>query len=563
MNRPRLFWALGGFALAALVVVLVALSLTTRQPRHVDMIWNDELEEPLTEPDPGRRWAVLEHEAEETFKHVLLPQFKDEPAVLANCELARARIRDRAAALLGLGAYQFEHKGQQWLSVFALNTARNTNAILLSWTSSDGQPRRHAYRIPITIRFSSFVYNKAILVKPVPDKEIVTEETIYPDELPLPADRPLAVAFRDRNANASNYVPVLPEPAELAAERLWSNVVRVSDVGKQHYFDLRTGRSIQPPGGYVIESEFYEGLAVASKAGDKPYGYIAATGKTVIAFQFDRACPFNQGWAWAEVGGKGGLIDKTGAWVIKPGTYDSIDTFVEEDLCAFLQGGKWGFLDRQGKVAIPATFVSDCCPQFSEGLCLIREIGGPASYIDKTGQVRISLPQEYCWCGPFQAGRARVSTGRPAFGGKCGYIDRNGKLVIPMEYTSGGDFSEGLAPVSRKSQVVYSSLRPHPQGDGYVNATDEPWGFIDPDNKLVVPMVYQYVWDFSEGLAPVRRNGLWGYVDKKGREVIPPKYSLAHPFDHGAAKVVREGKIQFIDRTGKTLVETGIDYVEF
>jgi len=47
------------------------------------------------------------------------------------------------------------------------------------------------------------------------------------------------------------------------------------------------------------------------------------------------------------------------------------------------------------------------------------------------------------------------------------------------------------------------------------------WGFIDKTGKLVIPLVYDWVWDFSEGLAVVVQNGKCGFIDKTGEVVIP------------------------------------------
>ncbi|MDR2409638.1 MAG: WG repeat-containing protein [Bacteroidales bacterium] len=44
---------------------------------------------------------------------------------------------------------------------------------------------------------------------------------------------------------------------------------------------------------------------------------------------------------------------------------------------------------------------------------------------------------------------------------------------------------------------------------------------------------YDYVGDFSEGLAYVELNGKYGYIDKTGTEVIPLKYDDAWGFSEG------------------------------
>ena len=63
--------------------------------------------------------------------------------------------------------------------------------------------------------------------------------------------------------------------------------------------------------------------------------------------------------------------------------------------------------------------------------------------------------------------------------------------------------------------------------------------------------MYDWVGDFSEGLATVKLNDKYGYIDKTGREVIPCKYDDAWNFSEGFAKVALNGKYGYIDETGK------------
>ena len=106
--------------------------------------------------------------------------------------------------------------------------------------------------------------------------------------------------------------------------------------------------------------------------------------------------------------------------------------------------------------------------------------------------------------------------------GKFGYIDRNGKIVIPARYTSAEDFSEGLAlvrPIDKKS---------------------DDYGYIDRMGKKVVrtetsstlssstlPDVEPRSLDkFSNGLSPRLVGDLLGYKNKAEKLVIPARYEI-------------------------------------
>lgn len=78
------------------------------------------------------------------------------------------------------------------------------------------------------------------------------------------------------------------------------------------------------------------------------------------------------------------------------------------------------------------------------------------------------------------------------------------------------------------------------------------FGFIDVNGRAVIPIEYNYAEDFSEGLAVVRhRTGKWGYIDTTGREAIPTQFNFAESFSYGIAKVRLDGKQGCIDKTGK------------
>ena len=49
------------------------------------------------------------------------------------------------------------------------------------------------------------------------------------------------------------------------------------------------------------------------------------------------------------------------------------------------------------------------------------------------------------------------------------------------------------------------------------------WGFIDRTGKLVVPIKYDSGWIFVDGLAYVEVDNKWGFIDKADNIVISSK----------------------------------------
>src|SRR5579864_7140921 len=112
----------------------------------------------------------------------------------------------------------------------------------------------------------------------------------------------------------------------------------------------------------------------------------------------------------------------------------------DSPLFVVLQNQKWGFMDRDGKIAIPAQFEYENF--FSEGLA----------------QVTVGK------------GKDRL----------IGYIDPHGTMVIPPRYYQAGDFSEGLAP------VAFETAKTEPCVDCSVYDWNMQWGYIDKTGRLAV-----------------------------------------------------------------------------
>lgn len=364
------------------------------------------------------------------------------------------------------------------------------------------------------------------------------------------------------------------------ADRDWTRVIPVNTQAGV-YFDLQTGRCFKNRE-FILrlyESAFSEGLRVAKSREDDRAGYIDTTGRVVIPFQYEHAGPFRDGRAYAVVGKRTGIIDKNGRWIVEPGQYDALHNF-NEGRCAFRKGDRWGFLDTSGKVVLPPVYQEPGFDEglvFREGLCLVKNAAGEKVYIDRNGYVRIRVPDARWNYSGFCEGLARVERmpsppeGEPldwgsiSTGIRCGFMAKDGRMVIEPRYGTAGDFSEGLAPVTVTHDGSFG-------GDELVGEwtpfPDEPepppaWGFINTKGEVVIPMVYQRALRFHEGLAPVMQGGKWGYIDRQGRMIIGAGFEDARPFCGGIAEVVIGEKIAYIDKSGCLIVRTDISGLRF
>jgi hypothetical protein len=305
------------------------------------------------------------------------------------------------------------------------------------------------------------------------------------------------------------------------------------------------------------------------------YCYVDASGALRIKPQFAFAGSFSQGLAAVNVGGlwdSGGFLGDTGEWkyidtqgIVVIGSlhaYDEVSEFSENGLaCVHLVGGDYGYIDRKGKLVIPARY-SSALPFSSNGLAGVR-IGEKYGYIDSSG--RTVIQPVYDEVTAFASnGLARVKVGE-----RYGFVDAQGRLLIPAKFEGATRFGEhGLAGVNSggKRGFIDSSgqyrIAPRFDGAGFFSAeglamvkVGKLWGFVDTSGKLVIAPAYEACSSFSWGRAAVQIRGLWGYIDASGRLVVEPSYDAAGDFDQAGRALVWSGPDQLlIDREGRTIV---------
>jgi hypothetical protein len=231
-----------------------------------------------------------------------------------------------------------------------------------------------------------------------------------------------------------------------------------------------------------------------------------------------------------------------------------------------VKDGKWGYVDRAGKIVVPPRF--DAAGRFSEGLAPVRA-GKKLGYADATGAVVLvpdAEPADGTLHRRFSSGRAMVKKGA-----RYGFIDRTGKLVVPARWLTAQDFSEGRALVCDEKGCgfvdpagKYALVPDAMGGTSFKNGmasiylamamSHKRTAFIDAAGK-VIPGQYEDSGNFSEGLAPVRFDYKWGYVDTSGKPVIRNVYEDAGEFSDGLAAVTLDtGRCGYFDRTGKLVI---------
>ena len=212
---------------------------------------------------------------------------------------------------------------------------------------------------------------------------------------------------------------------------------------------------------------------------------------------------------------------------------------------------------------------------FSEGLAPV-EVGGRYGWIDTAGAMII--PARHEGAGPFSCGRAAFQSG-----GRWGYLDVTGGQAIAPAFAWAGPFREGLAAVagdsgfffidtagSRLGRTNFTDARAFSGGFAAVRfgeGENYAWGFIDRAGRLAIdPVFAEAPSGFSEGKARVRieieRPWRCGFIDTSGGFVIDTLYDAAGDFREGLAAVGRgewqglvfRGSWGYVDATGRPVI---------
>lgn len=102
------------------------------------------------------------------------------------------------------------------------------------------------------------------------------------------------------------------------------------------------------------------------------------------------------------------------------------------------------------------------------------------------------------------------------------------ELAIRPQYDQVGHFHESLAPVR----------------------IGDRWGFIDRDGRTVVPFEFSGIRRGRDGRFGVQKGGKWGFVNSSGEMVIAPQYDDVGSFKDGVAPALKNGRWGFVTPLG-------------
>ncbi|MGL5808110.1 MAG: WG repeat-containing protein [Xenococcaceae cyanobacterium] len=208
--------------------------------------------------------------------------------------------------------------------------------------------------------------------------------------------------------------------------------------------------------------------------------FVDGDGKIVIQPKFERVIFLNEKTALAKINDKFSFIDRTGNILDRSQLNTISDSY--EGLAIAIDS--WGRLITLKKPLI-TRFLDNNLLRSEFSLEYFYNNNLANSYSD----LNEILPSNFREMLVFSNGRGLIE-----FDGKYGYINTQGKIVIPLKFEQATPFYKELAGVKVKNK----------------------WGFIDRTGKIVIQPQFDEVYPFSDGLARVRVGDTSKYTDKLG-----------------------------------------------
>ena len=276
-----------------------------------------------------------------------------------------------------------------------------------------------------------------------------------------------------------------------------------------------------------------EGQFIVEK--NRKYGVVSEKGTIILPLKYSFINSNKNGYT-VKLNGKVGLFNLEGKEII-PISYHWIYTDKIDDNIPIVAelDGKEGYINTKNEWVIPPTYRDAFA--FRQGLAKIREVRDYIYYINLKGEPVIQ---------DFDANVIEPSDNTYIVGVRkeCKYMvyDLNGNLLDTYNLLRNNWSDDAIFAVKKGGK----------------------WGYIDGYGKVIIPLEYEEVRNFSEGLAAVRKDGKWGYINLKNEVVIPIEFTNEVGFfKNGGAEYYTDRGAGLINLKGEIIAEPKYNSIEY
>ena len=290
---------------------------------------------------------------------------------------------------------------------------------------------------------------------------------------------------------------------------------------RDYYFDVASRYQYLSTG--YTEAWSYLGNTALIRIGDY-YGYLIADGSYMIAPIYSGATQFINGSAAVCDGSEWYIINEGGFKVaVTDKAVDSL-SFLNDGNIRISVDGKYGYIGTDMKV--PDHLEYDFASNYRNGIAAVEQ-NGRWALIDTEGN-RLTefvyedvLMDEYETC---------VSNG-------ILFLKKDGKYRMfdtSIKQIGDGSYEDAWPFISTNSAAVCIGGK---------------WGFVDQDGNVVIEPQYDNAKSFSSnGLAAVNLDGVWSYINTLEEVMVEGTFEDCKPFSaNGIAAVKEEGVWNYIE----------------
>lgn len=259
---------------------------------------------------------------------------------------------------------------------------------------------------------------------------------------------------------------------------------------------------------YQMNENNYAGGKLNNK-----WGIINKQGQDISPFKYDHVSPFQfkeYGCCEVMLNGKYGLADQGGKEIV-PCEYDEVSPYQIKDYgcCTVKLNGKVGVV-KAGKEIIPCKYDEIYTWELKTGKYVTVISGGLMGIVDQEGQEII--PCRYTGLIKDEdvvvflcIGGLQLEDNYFPKGGKWGAFDlKKMRMIVPCQYAYMFNAKEGLLSFNQGGTL--DSRRSNRE----IKTVGGKWGYVDMGGKVVVEAKYDEASGFDNGIAQVILNGVVG-----------------------------------------------------
>ena len=256
---------------------------------------------------------------------------------------------------------------------------------------------------------------------------------------------------------------------------------------------------------------------------------------TIIAPIYDDATSFENGFAEVLYNNQWFCIDKYGVlhdtnsieshrFSEHNMPYDCIAPF-SNGLAAVCQNKQWGYINKNGEIVIKLQY--DACENFSEGLAIVCK-NNKYGCIDKDGNVIINFIYQNLigpYCGGISAYKSNLMTVQK------GFLNYQGDWIVKWT-------SPNILPIMWLGK-----------GGIVSNKTVNQFGLIDPQGKLILPILYDdiHCLEYDNNILIIQQNNKYGIINIFGEVISSIVYE--------SIKEIGNSKLSIETQSGKFIAD--------